>query len=153
MSGNLVESIIGALVLLVAGWFLVFTYERTETVSADGYQLSALFARVDGLTVGSDVRLSGIKVGTVIEQKLDPETYQAIVKFTVTSAIKLPSDSAAAITSEGLLGGSYLSLMPGIEEDFLENGGVITETQSAVDLLGLIGKFMNNDSGKKESEK
>lgn len=152
MSGNLVESLIGALVLCVAGWFLLYAYEHTEQNSSKGYELAAQFSRVDGLTLGSDVRLSGIKVGTVTSQSLDPLTYQAMVKFTVDSAIQLPSDTAAAITSEGILGGSYLSLVPGIEEDFMQSGDIITETQGAIDLLGLIGKFMNSDNKKADSE-
>lgn len=146
MSGNLVESLIGALVLLVAGWFIVFAYERTDVRNAQGYEVSALFSRVDGLSVGSDVRLSGIKIGSVVAQKLDPNTFQAKVTFIVDRAIELPVDTAAAITSEGLLGGSYLSLMPGVEDDMLQAGDLITETQDAVDLLGLIGKFINSDN-------
>ncbi|WND02293.1 outer membrane lipid asymmetry maintenance protein MlaD [Temperatibacter marinus] len=146
MSGNLVESIIGALVLLVAGWFILFAYERTDMQTGDGYVLSAQFSRIDGLSIGSDVRLSGIKVGSVVSQELDPVTFQALVTFSIDSKIQLPLDTAAAISSEGILGGSYLSLKPGIEEDVLETGDVITETQDSVDLLGLIGKFINSDS-------
>jgi phospholipid/cholesterol/gamma-HCH transport system substrate-binding protein len=141
MSSNLVESLIGAVVLLVAGWFLVFAYERTDSVSAEGYVLQARFDRIDGLNVGSDVRVAGIKVGTILESELDRETYQAIVKFSVETGVSLPLDTAAAISSESLLGGSYLSLLPGAEEEYLAGGDEIEETQDAVDLLGLIGKF------------
>jgi len=141
MSSNLVESIIGAVVLLVAGWFLMFAYERTDGVAADGYVLQARFDRIDGLDIGSDVRVAGIKVGTVLANDLDPASYQAIVKFSVVSGLELPADTAAAITSESLLGGIYLSLLPGGDEEMLLNGDEIEETQDAVDLLGLIGKF------------
>lgn len=152
MSSNLVESLIGALVLIVAGWFLIFAYERTDGAVAEGYTLSARFDRIDGLGVGADVRLSGIKIGTIISSDLDPQTYQAIVKFSVADQVKLPQDTAAAITSEGLLGGSYLSLLPGGSLDNLAAGDEISETQGAVDLIGLLGKFMYGDSdgGKKE---
>jgi len=141
MSSNLVESLIGAVVLLVAGWFLVFAYERTDSVSSEGYILQARFDRIDGLNIGSDVRVAGIKVGSIVANELDGQTYQAVVKFSVSSSINLPIDTAAAISSESLLGGSYLSLLPGIEDEFLANGDEIEETQDAVDLLGLIGKF------------
>ncbi len=152
MSSNLVESLIGAIVLFVAGWFLVFAYERTAVGNASGYTLEAYFDRVDGLNVGSDVRMSGIKVGTIVKQELNPETFQAVVSFTVQSKVKLPTDTAAAITSEGLLGGSYLSLLPGGMEEYLVDGDIIEETQDAVDLVGMIGKFMygSNDKDKKE---
>jgi len=141
MSSNLVESIIGAVVLLVAGWFLMFAYERTDVANVDGYTLQARFDRIDGLIVGSDVRVAGIKVGTVLENELDPTSYQAIVKFSVASRVELPADTAAAISSESLLGGAYLSLLPGGDEEYLADGDEIEETQDAVDLLGLIGKF------------
>lgn len=141
MSSNLVESIIGAVVLVVAGWFLIFTYERTDAAAVDGYSLSARFDRIDGLAVGSDVRVAGIKVGTILESELDTASYQAIVKFSVASGVELPLDTAAAISSESLLGGAYLTLLPGGEEEMLADGDLIEETQDAVDLLGLIGKF------------
>lgn len=141
MSGNLVESIIGALVLIVAGWFLTFAYERTDGASVSGYVLQARFDRIDGLNLGSDVRVAGIKVGSIVASELDPLSYQAIISFSVDSSVELPVDTAAAISSESLLGGSYLSLLPGGMEEMLAPGDEISETQDAVDLLGLIGKF------------
>jgi len=147
MSSNIVESIIGAVVLLVAGWFLVFAYERTDAVSVSGYTLQARFDRIDGLNVGSDVRVAGIKVGTILENELDVASYQAIVKFSVASGVELPLDTAAAISSESLLGGAYLSLLPGGADEYLANGDEIEETQDAVDLLGLIGKFTSGGNG------
>jgi phospholipid/cholesterol/gamma-HCH transport system substrate-binding protein len=152
MASNLVESLIGALVLVVAGWFLLFAYERTDAMTAGGYSLVAKFDRIDGLNVGSDVRMSGIKVGTVIDQNLDPVTYQAIVKFSVVAGVELPLDTAAAISSASLLGGSYLSLLPGGEEEYLVEGDEIEETQDAVDLVGLIGKFTSGGDSSGSSE-
>ncbi len=146
MSSNLVESIIGAVVLIIAAWFLVFAYERTDKVTAEGYVLSARFERIDGLNIGSDVRIAGIKVGSIIESELDASTYQAVIKFSVAPNVELPLDTAAAISSESLLGGSYLTLLPGGEEDMLKSGDEIEETQDAVDLLGLIGKFTSGGS-------
>ena len=102
--------------------------------------------------MGADVRLSGIKVGSVVDSKIDPATYQAIVRFSVTDNVKLPLDTAAAITAEGLLGGTYLSLRPGGSLENLAPGDEISETQDAVDLIGLIGKFMYGDSDAKKPE-
>ena len=147
MSASLVESLIGALVLLVAGWFVFYGYQQTEGRTAGGYELQARFDRVNGLTIGSDVRLSGIKVGTVVDQRIDPETFQAVVRFTVRSDVALPTDTAAAISAEGLLGGGYLSLLPGGMEETLIEGDEIEETQDAIDLVGLLGRFMFNDDG------
>lgn len=153
MSGNLVESLIGAVVLVVAGWFLSFAYERTEKTNVGGYELIAKFDRVDGLNIGSDVRLSGIKVGTVTSQKLDPETYEAIVHLTISDDVLLPTDTAAVITSEGLLGGNYLSMLPGGMEDMLEDGDELEETQDAIDLVGMINRFMYGKKDDDDSKK
>lgn len=141
MKHNLVETLIGAVVLAAAGAFLAFAYTNTDMGSVRGYEISARFNRVDGLTIGSDVRLSGIKVGTVVKQDLDKNTYQAIVHMTIDNSVKLPEDTFARITSEGLLGSNYLSLDPGGSDVFLKPGDEITQTQGAVDLLGLISKF------------
>lgn len=150
MSSNLVESLIGALVLLVAGWFLVFAYERTDAGAVNGYELTARFDRIDGIGVGSDVRMAGIKVGTVVDSRLDPLSFQAIVTLSLNNEVQLPSDTAVAITAEGLLGGTYMNLLPGGMEETLADGDEISETQDAVDLLSLIGKFIYGDDSAKQ---
>ncbi|NVJ70531.1 MAG: outer membrane lipid asymmetry maintenance protein MlaD [Alphaproteobacteria bacterium] len=146
MSSNLVESLIGALVLLIAGWFLMFAYERTDAGMAGGYTLVARFDQIDGINVGSDVRLAGVKVGSVVSNTLDKETFQAVVRFSVQSGINLPTDTAAAVSQEGLLGGKYLRLLPGGMLEVLADGDEIEETQDAVDLISLFGKFATGDS-------
>lgn len=140
MGGNLLESLIGAVVLVVAGGFLVFAYSQTELRAVDGYEVTAEFSEISGLTTGADVRLSGIKVGTVTGQSLDPKTYQAEVRMSIDPAVDLPADSSARITSEGLLGGYYVSLTPGGSPDMLEPGGEIEFTQGAVNLMSLISQ-------------
>lgn len=146
MSSNLVESLIGAVVLLVAGWFLVFAYERTDMGAGNGYTLTARFDRIDGIGVGSDVRMAGIKVGTVTDSRIDAQTFQAVVTLSLDDEIELPTDTAVAITAEGLLGGTYMNLLPGGMEEVLQDGDEIGETQDAVDLLGLISKFIYSDN-------
>jgi len=141
---NVIESLIGLLVLIVAAWFVQFTYMRTERGGAGGgYPLSARFPNSTGVTVGTDVRISGIKVGTVTAQKLDPASFQAVMQLSVADSIKLPTDSSAAITSEGLLGGNYISLIPGGDATTLRPGAEIVDTQGAQDLMGLVGSFIN----------
>ena len=153
MGNNIVETIIGAVVLAFATIFLVFAY-RTADLGADGdgLQLTARFDQVDGLQVGSDVRLSGIKVGTVVSQELDTETFQAIVKISIEKTIELPDDTAAKIASESLLGGSFLDLEPGGSEDILEEGGEITFTQGSVSLMDLIGQAIFSSSSDDKSK-
>lgn len=152
MQSNLVETLIGTLVVAVAAVFLFYGYTTSGMRSSTGYRVNAAFSSVDGLATGADVRLSGIKIGTVVRQSLDPETYQAVVTLDIAPSVKLPDDSSAKITSEGLLGGSYISVTPGGSEELLANGGEIMFTQGSVDLMSLIGQavFSASDSGSGE---
>jgi phospholipid/cholesterol/gamma-HCH transport system substrate-binding protein len=142
MARNLLETLLGAVVLIVAVGFLVFAYNTSQVDRASGYQLVARFDKVDGLERGSDVRISGINVGTVTDQSLDPETYRAEVRFSLREDIQLPADTSAAVVSNGLLGGKYLALVPGGDIEMLGPGGEVTLTQSAVNLEDLIGQFI-----------
>ena len=142
MKDNLVETLVGAVVLVIAGLFVLYGYTKTESDSGDGYQVVAQFDRVDGLTVGSDVRMSGIKVGTVRGLKLNPESFYAEAEFMISGEVNLPEDTSAKITSEGLLGGNYVSLSPGGSEDTLGEGDEILYTQGSVDLIGLVSQAL-----------
>jgi phospholipid/cholesterol/gamma-HCH transport system substrate-binding protein len=142
MPRNIVETVLGAVVLAVALGFLAWAYGRSDAGDPGGYTLRAKFDRVDGLDTGGDVRISGIKVGKVVAQGLDPQTYRAQVTFSVRNGIELPSDSSAAVVSSGLLGGKYLSLVPGGDDRLLKDGDEITLTQSAVNLEDLIGRYI-----------
>jgi phospholipid/cholesterol/gamma-HCH transport system substrate-binding protein len=147
MNRNLLETLLGAVVLIVAIVFLIFAYGSSQVGGGDGYELIARFDRVDGLEKGSDVRISGIKVGSVVDQRLDPETFRAEVVFTVRDDVELPLDSSAAVVSNGLLGGKYLQLVPGGDLDVLQPGEEITLTQSAINLEDLIGQAIFSQGG------
>lgn len=136
------ELIAGAAVLAVAGTFLGYAVANTGRSTMGGITLHAKFERADGLAVGSDVRLAGVKVGSISGARVDPETFQAVVTFSVASNIKLPRDSSAEITSDGLLGGKFISIVPGGDTRTLGDGGEVTITQSAVSLEQLLGKFI-----------
>ena len=151
MQRNAIEPILGALVLVAAIAFLVFAYNKAGQRSFSGYPLIARFSSIDGLETGSDVRIGGVKVGQVTDIAIDPETYLAMVKLTVAPEIKVPTDSVAAISTEGLLGGKYLGLEPGVSDNMLKPGGLITHTEASVSLEGLIGKFMYSSGGDSKS--
>jgi phospholipid/cholesterol/gamma-HCH transport system substrate-binding protein len=139
---NAVEVVTGAVVLLVAASFLGYALVHSGTAAVSGYTLSAKFDRIDGLPVGADVRMAGVKVGSVLSERIDPESYLAVVTLSVQTDIKLPKDSSASITSQGLLGGDYLSLSPGGDTTMLQPGQTITVTQSSISLEQLLGKFI-----------
>jgi phospholipid/cholesterol/gamma-HCH transport system substrate-binding protein len=151
MRGNVIEIVIGAVVLVVAALFLVFAYQTSQsrTVSG-GYEVSANFARVDGIHQGSDVRISGIKVGTVVADELDPKTYLATIRMSIDPTVQLPEDTVAQVTSSGLLGDKYMSLAPGGSDTMIPpGGGKIQYTQSSISLENLIGQMMFSTPGAK----
>lgn len=140
---NVVESFVGLLVVLVAVWFVTTAYARTSGGGGSGYLVTARFPNSTGVSVGTDVRVSGIKIGSVATQRLDPKTFQAVLQLRVANDVEFPTDSSAAITSEGILGGSYISLTPGGDTTMLKPGDEIVDTQGAQDLMGLMGQFIN----------
>jgi len=152
MRGNVIETVMGAVVILVAALFLVFAYNTSQLRAVSGYQVSADFERIDGIRQGSDVRISGIKIGSVVAEHLDPKTFLADVRMTIDPAIKLPEDTVAEIISAGLLGDKYMSLVPGGSDKVIPPGGKITYTQSSVSLENLIGQMMFSTPGAKKPE-
>lgn len=144
-----VETLVGTLVVLIAAGFLAYAYTVGEVKGVTGYKLTASFDRIDGISVGTDVRISGIKIGSVVSQALDPKTYLANVVMTIDNGIELPEDSAVKVAMDGLLGGSYLAIQPGGSETMLVDGGEITYTQPSIDIVGLLGQaiFSPTSSG------
>ena len=152
MRGNVIETVMGAVVIMAAALFLVFAYKTSQLRSVPGYQVSADFARVDGIRQGSDVRIGGIKIGSVVAEELDPKTFLANVRMTIDPSVQLPDDTVAEIISAGLLGDKYMSLVPGGSDKVIPPGGKITYTQSSVSLENLIGQMMFSAPGAKKDE-
>lgn len=148
MGNSLVETLLGAVVLLVAGMFLAFAYSTSSLRPIAGYEVTAKFERIDGVAIGSDVKLSGIKIGTVVDQRLDPDSYLAVVKLSIDSRLKLPVDTVAQVTSESLLGSNVIALVPGGEDKMIPAGGEIRYTQPPVNVMQLIGKYMFDPAAK-----
>ena len=140
MQRNTLETIMGAVVLLAAVSFVSLAYEAADIKGGDGYVLEAEFGSTGGLSTGDDVRISGIKVGRILYQELDPVTYAARIVMALDPQISLPADSSARITAASLLGGNYLELMPGADDEVLVAGDVIYDTRDPVSLTDLLGK-------------
>lgn len=148
MKQNVLETLTGAVVLLAAVYFLVFAADRTQAVSSsDTYTLMAEFDKVGELSIGSDVRVSGIKVGSVSDLQLDPDTYNAVATIEIESSVLLPFDSTARIESASLLGGNFLSVVPGAEFDMMVDGDRFEFTQGAVGLMDLISRALFSAPG------
>lgn len=145
---NPVETLIGAAVLAAAIGFGVYASNSDDAAAATGsYQVTAQFRNASGVNTGSDVRIAGVKVGRVVDMRLNPTTYRAVVVMSVDQSIELTDESWATIDTEGLLGGTYIELDPGAGLEILANGDTITNTQGAVSLLDLLAAFAGSDSG------
>lgn len=142
MKRSAVETILGAIVIAVAIGFLAFGYEAGNVGGETGYEIVADFSGIGGLKPGDEVQISGVKVGTVSAVALNEETFLARVHMDLDPDLKLPADTAALISSESLLGGRYLALEPGAEEDVIEQGGRIEFTQAPQNLEQLLGQFI-----------
>ncbi len=143
MAENTAEVVAGAGVLALAAGFLIYMGGGGLTAPTGTYPLTASFRSVEGIAVGSDVRLAGVKVGTITEMELNPETFFADVTVALDAAVQLPSDTAILISSEGLLGGNFVELVPGGAEDLLVAGDQIEDTQGSVSLISLLMKFVS----------
>ncbi len=149
MNRNIVETIVGALVLLVAGIFVFYAFAKSDRSGPDGYEVVARFGRIDGLKRGADLTMSGVKVGTVTSIELDRKTFQAVVRMGVSSSVPIPEDTNAKIVAESLLGGMVVVLDPGGDKTMLKAGGEITQTQDAISFTELLAKFMFSGTGSK----
>jgi phospholipid/cholesterol/gamma-HCH transport system substrate-binding protein len=140
----------GGLVLAVAGIFLLFAVSQSDLGVVKGYKVTTRFASVGGLTNGADVRINGIKVGTVLEETIAPESFEAVITLSLRPDIHLPEDSVASVDSEGLLGSKFLKLEPGHASTAIAAGGVISKTKNSKSLEDQVGQiiFLATDSGK-----
>lgn len=154
MQKNFIETLAGLVVLSVAALFIWMAYDQgiVEGEVKDGYLVNAVFDSIDGIEMGCDVRVSGVKVGKVVDISLNNPSYSAQVQMKVFHTVKLPSDTSAEILMMGLMGGKYISLVPGAEDDTLKDGDSIEFTQSPINLESLIGKLIFGAADKAEKK-
>lgn len=149
MQSQYIEALVGTLVLGLAAFILWFGYSKSGTNLSEGYALSAYFNRIDGINVGNDIKMGGIKIGTVKHQSIDQKTFMARVDLSIHKEIEIPDDSSIAVVSDGLLGNKYLDISPGGSEENFKDGGVIEHTQSSINLESLIGHLVFSQDKKK----
>jgi phospholipid/cholesterol/gamma-HCH transport system substrate-binding protein len=149
-TNNYFEIIVGTFVLFCAAFFFFDSFKSAKVSSSSGYHLIAKFENADGITNGSDIKISGIKIGTVESQSLDTKDFRAVLQLNVNNDVKLSTDSSAKISSEGLLGSKYLSITPGADDENLKDGEEITFTQSSVNFEELLGKFIFSSQDKNQ---
>ena len=150
-NNNLVETVLGAVVIAVTAAFLTFAYKVIDLAPVEGYAVEARFSRIDGLNVGNLVKISGVKVGRVAGFHLDKDSYEAIVKMDIDKGIKIPLDTSATLASEGLMGGKYVALEIGGDDEYLDSGDRIEYTQSPPGLEQLLGQVIFSMGKAKEN--
>lgn len=147
MSEDFTEVLTGGAVLVVAAGFLFYAGQvggvGVGPSGLDSY--SASFRSAEGIGIGTDVRLAGVKVGSVTDMRLDPATFRAETSFTLQDDVALPDDTAVVVSSEGLLGGSFLEILPGGSPFNLEPGDEIVDTQSSVSIIQLLLRFVSGE--------
>jgi phospholipid/cholesterol/gamma-HCH transport system substrate-binding protein len=142
MGRNAIETVLGGVVLIVAGVFLFFAFNVAQVKAVSGYEIKAHFLKIGGLSKGSDVRINGIKIGTVLDRVLDPQTFEAVVIMSIRPDVKLPKDTVATIGSEGILGGKYVRLKPGQAAETLPEGGRIAKVEDFKSLEDQVGEII-----------
>lgn len=143
MGKNLLETVMGLVVLFVAMGFLFTAIKTAQISSVEGYEIEAAFLKIGGLQKGSDVRMNGIKIGSVSESRLDTDTYDAVVSMTIRPDLKLPADTVASVVSGGLIGGKYVRLEPGADREvYLQPGGRIETTKDFKSLEDQVGEII-----------
>ena len=143
MSHNATEILVGGVVLAAAIAFGVYASQTTGlSQSGSHYELGASFRSLEGVGTGTDVRLAGVKIGTVTSVTLNPETFRADTTFSVLDGVEIPDDSAVVVSSEGLLGGNFVEIMPGGSPFNFEPGDEVEDTQGSISLISLLVKFV-----------
>ena len=142
MRSNTFETFIGAIVIILAASFLFYSFSITDNNAEGTYKIKATFNRIDGIQIGSDVRLSGIKIGSVAKSSLNQTTYEADLVLIIDNSIFIPDDSSAKITMDGLLGSNYISIEPGGSDVYLADNDYLLYTQGSIDLIGLVGEAL-----------
>jgi phospholipid/cholesterol/gamma-HCH transport system substrate-binding protein len=149
---NYFDFIVGTVVLIIASLVLYISSNSSGLKSQSGYSVFAKFENAEGINSGSDIKISGVKIGTVASQSLDNSTFQAVIKFYINDNIKIPVDSSAKIVSEGLLGAKYIAITPGGSDENLSENQEINFTQSSVNFEELLGKFIFNGKDKNDNK-
>ncbi|MFC3613595.1 MlaD family protein [Lutimaribacter marinistellae] len=143
------EVLVGGAVVAVAIAFGIYSAQATGQLLGEGeYQLGASFRSLEGVGVGADVRLAGVKIGSVTEVALNPESYWVDTRFSVADSVQIPEDSAVVVSSEGLLGGNFIEVLPGESPFHFEPGDEVADTQGALSLIALLAKFVASNGGR-----
>lgn len=154
MKNNTFETLVGAFVLVIAVLFLFLSSKVSDSRQkmSSGYEIYAEFNNADGINIGSDIKISGVKVGNVLDIKLNNDNYKAYLVLKLPKDLLIPVDSIFKISTSGLIGGKFINIKVGADEEYFKDGDVAEFTESSMDLEDLISRFIFN-SGDKDDKK
>ena len=147
------EILVGALVMLIAYGFVHFSYSSSKVKTAQGYPINLRFHKIGTIKDGAEVKVAGVTVGRVARMSLDRDSYEVVMQVTVQDNLKLPKDTKAAITTDGLLGNKYVKIEPGQSKDMLKPGEYIAQTKDALSIEDLVTKIVQLAVGGDEDDK
>jgi phospholipid/cholesterol/gamma-HCH transport system substrate-binding protein len=150
---NAAEVITGAIAIVVAVALLGLIYLHNGSSSLSGYEITAKIDKADGLGVGTDVRLAGIKIGSVTSFSLDPNNFLVTVHMNIHDDVKIPTDSSLAVSQSSILGSQYIVIQPGGDSTNIQPGGTVSNATGSIDLLGLINRMMAPPSSSQSAPK
>lgn len=155
MKNNTFETLIGAFVVVIAGLFIFLSIKVSDSRQklASGYKIIAKFNNIDGINIGSDVKISGMKIGNVTDMKFDNKNYKSLLVIKIPNNIKIPVDSIFKVSTSGLIGSKFINVKIGSEEEYFKNDETAEFTESTMDLEDLISRFIFNSDSKNEKNK
>lgn len=151
IKNRVVETFFGALVLAVAGFFFFWAWSSSGVSAAEEVSIEASFSSATGLRRGSEVHIGGVKVGRVVDVSINVDNFQALVRLSLRSDLRLPIDSELRIINGGFLGGAVLRLTPGSSDETIVQGGRLENIAETLSLEEMLGRaiFVVTDSANK----
>lgn len=150
MQKNYIESFLGLCIVILTGALLWVFFEKNDVrTNEDLLSVTAYFQSVAGVSKGTDVKLGGVKVGRILDVKLDPESLTPLLVIGLNKAYKIPKDSSFAVKSEGIMGGKFISIEIGPDEDSVSEGQIFYNNQSSLDLESIISQVVFGGEKKK----
>ena len=154
MNKSIIETVAGLLVLLLAFFGIFIAYQNSEvSMKTDGHIIKAEFENIEGISIGSPVKISGLIIGEVVQYSLNRDNFYVVISMKINKGIKLPTDTSASVSGLGVMGNRYISLVPGAEDDEIANDGMIEYTSPPMDIESMIGKFIFGSADKESNKK
>ena len=138
-----IEFVLGLLILILSIISIFYYSSKINLLNKiDTFQINSSYFDVGNMTIGNDVKINGVKVGEVLNIKLDQVSYMAIITSSIDKSINIPNDSVFKISNNGFIGSSYIEIQLGNSEELLKNNDYSANNIDAVSLEEIINNFI-----------